>query len=147
RFGKLYDDAERLFGMEERRLPVVERIVVADDLVAAGARAIARGIQAWHLERDVMDSGTARRDEARHEALRADGLDGLEPATAFIAPRAEAKLGAALHAAVRNSAEHADEKRNRVRDARHAERDVVERDRIHRGSVRYEAMSTYLPGA
>jgi hypothetical protein len=47
---------------------------------------------------------------------------------ARVSPRAEAEVGTAARAALRNAAEHADEERHGVRDARQAERDVVERD-------------------
>ena len=63
-----------------------------------------------------------------HEPVGADRFDDFDLAAAVVAPRAEAKLRAALHAAVRQTAEHADEKSDGLHDTRHAECDVVERE-------------------
>jgi hypothetical protein len=121
--------------MEERRLPVVVRVVVADDLAAAPAGALARLVEARHLERHVMDAGPTRREKAMDEPVGAERLDDFELAAVRVAPGAEAKLGAAARPAVRRAAEDADEKRHGVGHAGQCERDVVERDRAHGLSV------------
>jgi hypothetical protein len=58
---ELHDDAEGLFGMQERGLRVVVRVVVADDVLDTRARPFARLLEARHLERHVMDAPRDRR--------------------------------------------------------------------------------------
>src|SRR5439155_3791640 len=98
---ELHHDTERLLRVEERRLPVIVRVVVADDVVATGTRALTRLIEIGHLERHVVDARSPRREKATHEPVGADRLDDFDLAAAVVMPRAEAKLRAALHAAVR----------------------------------------------
>ena len=112
--------------MQERLLPAREAIVDADRLVAVRARSLERGVDVAHLERDVVGTGAARREEAVEEpAGRAVGHDHLDRAAAgeFPLPEHEAVAGARSALA---PAEVSGQQLGHGGDVGHAERDVIE---------------------
>src|SRR5439155_934888 len=135
---------ERVPRVQERLLPARNRRVVADDAVAEAGGARAGLPQARHLERDVVDAGPARGQEAMQEAIVAAWLEDLDAAAAVELPLAEPEHVRG-HSEVGDATQHAHEVGRRVGDTLGGDGDVVELDPGHwRRSVRYRTMKTRL---
>ena len=115
--------------MEERLHPARPRLVPADDLVAVGAGALARRLEARHLERHVMDARPSLGEEPVEEAVGAGRLEHLDPAAAVEAPAGEAEAAAAGRH-LGHAAQDADQHRWGVGELRESESDVVEPDGV-----------------
>ena len=111
--------------MKVRDQPVRVRLVAADQPVSLGLGPRRRLGEARHLERHVVNSRAARREEPVEEAVDTRRLDHLDGAAALEAPGRPAETPART-ARIRTAAEPTDEDVGGVRHPLHPDGDVVE---------------------